>query len=72
VVRVSNLLAVPILLVVSLAMGVLIGLQWLPQKGGEPPRRPLPQWAAVSLAVFFGVVFVVTVVLAIAGGSVIG
>ncbi|MDR2166215.1 MAG: hypothetical protein LBE35_00010 [Clostridiales bacterium] len=63
----SNLLAVPILLVLSVAMGALIGLQWFPQKDGGPPRKPLPERVAVALAVLFGAIFVTIVVLAVIG-----
>ena len=50
-------LAIVIILLASLAMGVLIRLQWLP-KDDTPPPKPLPQWAAVLIAVGLTAIFV--------------
>jgi len=56
-------IAVAVMLLLSLVMGAVIGLQWMPQKDGTPPRKPMPQWVAVSLAGASGGGFVLMVVL---------
>ena len=65
----SSLFAMPILLVVSLFAGAVIGSQWFPQKNGDPPRKFFKQGTAVALVVLCGVAFVVVVVLVMFTGG---
>ena len=56
-------IAIAVMLLLSLVMGAVIGLQWMPQKDGSPPRKPMKQWMAVCLVVASGVGFVLMVTL---------
>lgn len=60
-------IAVIIILVTSVAMGALVGVQWMPQKDGSPPRKPFSQPVAIMLAVILLGAFVGVVVWAIVG-----
>ena len=64
-----NVVGVPLLLVVSLFMGAVIGAQWFPQKNGDPPKKPFKQSTAITLVSVCGVIFVTVVVLAIFVGG---
>lgn len=72
VVKMSNLVLVPVLLVLSFFSGAVIAAQWFPQKNGDPPRKPFKQGVAVGLVVGCGVIAVGLVALAVASGSVVG
>ena len=65
----SSLIGVPLLFIVSLFMGAVIGAQWFPQKNGDPPKKPFRQGTAVALVSVCGVIFTVVVVLALFGGG---
>ncbi|MCL2619538.1 MAG: hypothetical protein FWD97_01215 [Defluviitaleaceae bacterium] len=58
-------LLVPLALVFTLALGFVIGLQWMPTKTGGPPPKPMPNWLGVLVAILLvsGVVGIVVFVL---------
>jgi len=62
----SPIIAVPILLVVSLFAGAVIGAQWL-RKDGDASKRPFKQSTAVVLTSICFAIFVVVVVLSVLG-----
>ncbi|MCL2169910.1 MAG: hypothetical protein FWB74_07790 [Defluviitaleaceae bacterium] len=54
-------LLVPIALVLTLALGFVVGLQWMPKKNGEPPAKPIPKGLDILIAalLFGGVASIV-------------
>jgi|GEM_PF-2158176 len=65
----ANLVGVPLLLVVSLFMGAVIGAQWFPRKNGDPPMKPFKQKTAVVLVSVCGVIFVSVLLWALFAGG---
>jgi len=62
-------MAVVVNLVISLAFGILVGLQWLPRGDGTPPPKPLSQPVAVAIAVLMGAIFVAVIIWALLAGN---
>lgn len=58
-------LLVPLALILTLTLGFVIGLQWMPTKSGGAPPKPMPDWLGVLVAVllFGGVVGIVVFIL---------
>jgi len=68
----SNAVLVPILLVLSLLGGAVIGAQWFPQKNGAPPRKPFKQGVAVGIVAGCIVTAAALVFFSVLGGNVLG
>ena len=62
----SPVLAVPILLIVSLFAGAVIGAQWL-RKDGDPTKRPFGQRTAVIMVSVCCAIFLAVVILTVLG-----
>ncbi|MCL2854248.1 MAG: hypothetical protein FWE21_01355 [Defluviitaleaceae bacterium] len=64
-------LLVPAFLLIALAFGVVAALQWLPNKAGNPPPKPMPDWLGILLGIilFSGAIGVVVLIINSRGGS---